>query len=72
MIGRDAPLIAEAFAGTVPVLHAPSMAEAVTRAAAAAYPGDAVLWSPACASFDMFANYVERAEVFTACVKQLP
>jgi UDP-N-acetylmuramoylalanine--D-glutamate ligase len=44
------------------------MEEAVQRAAEQAQAGDAVLMSPACASFDMFRNYPHRAEVFRAAV----
>ncbi len=71
LLGRDAPRIEAAIAGAVPCLHAASMEEAVALAHAQARPGDAVLLSPACASFDMFRNYVHRAEVFVAAVKRL-
>jgi UDP-N-acetylmuramoylalanine--D-glutamate ligase len=47
------------------------MEEAVAQARAQAQPGDAVLLSPACASFDMFRNYIHRGEVFAACVRKL-
>lgn len=71
-IGRDGPLIAAAIAAAgVPIIRADSMAQAVTLAYAQAQTGDAVLLSPACASFDMFKNYVHRADVFIAAVKQL-
>lgn len=71
-IGRDGPLIAEALAATgVPVLRAESMEQAVLSAYSRTQPGDAVLLSPACASFDMFRNYAHRAEVFVAAVAQL-
>jgi len=72
LIGRDAPLIRAALADTgVPLLTASSMAEAVTQANAAAHAGDAVLMSPACASFDMFDNYEHRARVFVQVVQEL-
>lgn len=72
LIGRDAPLIEAAIAGSgVETLHAASLEEAVTQAHRLARPGDAVLLSPACASFDMFRNYVHRAEVFVTAVKKL-
>jgi UDP-N-acetylmuramoylalanine--D-glutamate ligase len=71
LIGRDAPLIAAAFGDAVPCLHATSLEEAVGLAREQARPGDAVLLSPACASFDMFRNYIHRAEVFVAAVKKL-
>jgi UDP-N-acetylmuramoylalanine--D-glutamate ligase len=71
LIGRDAPLIEKALGGfkaeTLPTLEA-----AVRRAAELAEPGDAVLLSPACASFDMFRDYRHRGEAFVAAVKALP
>lgn len=72
LIGRDAPLIREALKDSgVPMHHAATLNDAVTIAQQQARPGDAVLLSPACASFDMFRNYVHRAEVFIAAVQQL-
>ncbi|MFN3543261.1 MAG: UDP-N-acetylmuramoyl-L-alanine--D-glutamate ligase [Thiobacillus sp.] len=72
LIGRDAPQIEAAIAGSgVAIRHAASLDEAVEVAHRLAQPGDAVLLSPACASFDMFRNYVHRAEVFVAAVKRL-
>jgi len=71
LIGRDAPLIGRAIAGCgKPVLSARDMDDAVAIATANAQRGDAVLMSPACASFDMFRNYLHRAEVFIAAVKR--
>jgi UDP-N-acetylmuramoylalanine--D-glutamate ligase len=71
LIGRDAPLIEAAVAGAgVPVLHASSMDQAVALAAEAARRGDAVLLSPACASFDMFRDYKHRGEVFRLAVER--
>jgi UDP-N-acetylmuramoylalanine--D-glutamate ligase len=72
LIGRDAPLIAVALAGICPVSGAGTMAAAVGAAAALAQPGDTVLLSPACASFDMFRDYTERGEAFAAAVRELP
>ncbi|MGE5466250.1 MAG: UDP-N-acetylmuramoyl-L-alanine--D-glutamate ligase [Ignavibacteria bacterium] len=73
LIGRDGPRLGEAIAGAgVPVLAAASLEEAVERAAGVAQRGDAVLLSPACASFDMFRNYEHRADVFAAAVRKLP
>jgi len=70
LIGRDAPLLEKALAGSgVPVTHAADMEFAVSAAASHAQPGDAVLLSPACASFDMFRNYAHRGEVFRAVVE---
>ena len=71
LIGRDGPRIAAALAGRVPAQMARDMAEAVRLAASAALPGDSVLLSPACASFDMFDNYEHRGRVFVAAVKGL-
>jgi len=72
LIGRDAPLIAAALTGCGIDSHkVESMADAVAQAHRLAQPGDAVLLSPACASFDMFRNYTHRAEVFIDAVKKL-
>jgi UDP-N-acetylmuramoylalanine--D-glutamate ligase len=72
LIGRDAPAISAAIVATgVPVENAGTMEAAVTRAAALARPGDAVLLSPACASFDMFRNYGHRGDVFAAAARAL-
>jgi len=72
LIGRDAPAIREALKDTgVALLDADSMAAAVAIASQRALAGDAVLMSPACASFDMFRNYPHRSEVFNAEVRQL-
>ena len=72
LIGKDARLIESAITGArVETLHAASMADAVAKAQAAAQPGDAVLLSPACASFDMFSNYHHRGVVFAQCVHEL-
>jgi UDP-N-acetylmuramoylalanine--D-glutamate ligase len=72
LIGRDAPLIEVALQGSgVPILHAQDMTDAVWQAAKLARAGDAVLLSPACASFDMFRNYAHRAAVFVAAVQDL-
>ena len=72
LIGRDADKIASALSNCeVPMLQADSMGDAVRQAAQQARAGDAVLMSPACASFDMFRNYVHRAEVFVSAVRSL-
>jgi UDP-N-acetylmuramoylalanine--D-glutamate ligase len=72
LIGRDAPAIAKALAGSgVPIDRASSMEEAVAMAHKRAERGDAVLLSPACASFDMFRNYGHRGEVFAKCARDL-
>ena len=72
LIGRDAGLIRAALAATgVPLIDAPSMQEAVVLANGHAVAGDAVLMSPACASLDMFDNYVHRAAAFRDAVAQI-
>ncbi len=72
LIGRDAMLIAAALHGCdVPVTYAVDMSDAVRKAAKFAQAGDAVLLSPACASFDMYRNYAHRAEVFVGEVRKL-
>jgi UDP-N-acetylmuramoylalanine--D-glutamate ligase len=72
LIGRDADKLARAIAGSsVPVERAAGMDEAVTTAFRASRKGDAVLLSPACASFDMFRNYEHRGEAFVAAVRRL-
>ena len=72
LIGRDAALIRQALQGSDVALHdASSMIDAVEQAAALAHEGDAVLMSPACASFDMFKDYAHRAAVFAEAVQSL-
>ena len=69
LIGRDGPQIRSVLEATgVTLMEAASMEEAVKLATQRAHAGDAVLMSPACASFDMFRNYEHRAEVFCAAV----
>ena len=71
VIGEAAERIAGAVGGLLPVERAASMDEAVRRAAQLARPGDAVLLSPACASFDMFEGYADRGRKFVAAVERL-
>ena len=72
LIGRDAPLIEKALAGAAyPIVHAEDMPEAVRKASELAQPHDAVLLSPACASWDMFKDYAERSAIFIASAKAL-
>lgn len=69
LIGRDAALIEAALTGVVPVTRATDMIDAVSRARQMASPSDAVLLSPACASFDMYSGFEERGRVFMAAVQ---
>ena len=72
LIGRDGPRIGHALQGAgVPIVAATDLADAVMQASALARRGDAVLLSPACASFDMFRNYAHRSEVFVQAVRHL-
>jgi len=72
LIGRDAPLIERALAASgVPLERCATLEQAVARAAQLAQPGDAVLLSPACASFDMFRDYRHRGEAFAAALHAL-
>ena len=71
LIGRDAPAIAAVLAGVCQTRNAASMEEAVAEAKRVARPGDTVLLSPACASFDMFRDYGHRGDVFAAAVLKL-
>lgn len=72
LIGRDAGIIANEIKDTgVPMYFAVTMEEAMQKSFLLAQPGDSVLLSPACASFDMFRNYIHRAEVFVAAVRDI-
>lgn len=72
LIGRDGPLIGNVLKEVdVPLIFASDMRDAVQHANALARQGDAVLLSPACASFDMYRDYAHRAEVFIAAVNRL-
>ena len=70
-MGVDNDKLVREFTGVVPhVVSAHTFEEAMKAAAGAARPGDAVLLSPACASFDLFNNYEHRGEMFKAWVNQ--
>jgi UDP-N-acetylmuramoylalanine--D-glutamate ligase len=72
LIGRDAPLLRQALQASGVDLHdATDLPQAVRMALGLARSGDAVLLSPACASFDMFRDYGHRAEVFRQAVVEL-
>jgi len=70
-IGEAAPLIEEALEKVVPTARSETMQEAVEMASRIADPGQIVLLSPACASFDMFENFEHRGDVFKECVLNL-
>lgn len=70
-IGESKRLLSKAFQGLIPFETAVDMEEAVRKAAASAVPGDAVLLAPACSSFDMFKDYVQRGEAFAAAVERI-
>jgi UDP-N-acetylmuramoylalanine--D-glutamate ligase len=71
LIGAAAERIAEALAGKVAVEPVATLEAAVARAAELARPGDVVLLSPACASFDQFRNFEHRGERFRELVRAL-
>jgi UDP-N-acetylmuramoylalanine--D-glutamate ligase len=71
LIGRDAPLIAQALQDCCHITFAPSLQKAVEEANINAQSNDIVLLSPACASFDMFTNFEERGHVFQSLVLNL-
>ncbi|MGB0713579.1 MAG: UDP-N-acetylmuramoyl-L-alanine--D-glutamate ligase [Gammaproteobacteria bacterium] len=68
LFGRDGPLIAAAVGDVVPVEKAHSLEHAIELAARLAVPGDTVLFSPACASFDMYRNFEARGDAFIEAV----
>ena len=71
LIGRDAPQLARALSGVCTLERCDTLPQAVQAAARAAQPGDTVLLSPACASFDMFTDYRQRGTVFVQAVREL-
>jgi UDP-N-acetylmuramoylalanine--D-glutamate ligase len=72
LIGRDAALIRDAIQlSGVPLLEAKTLPEAVLAAKDVSQKGDAILLSPACASFDMFKDYGHRAKVFCEAVADI-
>ncbi len=70
-IGEAGPRFAEILAGSMPVDDVGTLDAAVRSAAANARPGDTILLSPACASFDQFADYEARGAAFRAAVESL-
>jgi len=71
VIGEDAQLIANTLGNSVQLHHADSLEAAILQATTLTQTGDAVLLSPACASFDMFTGYVQRGEAFVQHVQAL-
>ncbi|MFQ6607719.1 MAG: UDP-N-acetylmuramoyl-L-alanine--D-glutamate ligase [Fidelibacterota bacterium] len=71
LVGAAADLIAEVYSGVVPLQNAVTIQNAVEMAWQSAQPGDVVLLSPGCASFDQFDNYEERGKVFKKTVNDL-
>ena len=72
LIGEAAPLLRQAWEGAATMTEAATLRGAVDLAAQGASPGDVVFLSPACASFDMFADYQDRGRQFKALVHALP
>lgn len=71
LIGEATEIIHRALGPYAPTLRASDMDDAVSRAFAAAEPGDVVLLSPGCASFDMYTSYKHRGETFRSAVNHL-
>jgi len=72
LLGEARDRMARELAGAAPITVAGTLPQAVRAAAAAARAGDAVVFSPACSSFDMFRNFEERGEAFRKAVEELP
>jgi UDP-N-acetylmuramoylalanine--D-glutamate ligase len=70
-IGNDAPVIAEAFRAEAPIHDCQTIDRAVAKAAEISTPGDVVLLSPACASYDQFDHFEHRGDTFKALVRAL-
>lgn len=71
VFGQAGELLRNVLGGETRTLLVDSLATAVKEAAATAVPGETVLLSPACASFDQFDNYIHRGNVFRSCVEEL-
>lgn len=69
--GVDGEMVAEVAREALPVFSADSLESAVKMGREQALPGDCVLLSPACASFDMFKSYQDRGRAFVSCVERL-
>lgn len=71
LLGEAQEILAKSLKGVCELVLVKDMAEAIQRADQKAHPGDCVLLSPACASFDMFRNFEHRGEVFMQLVREL-
>ena len=71
LLGRDTDRIANALSDACELLQVDSLKEAVRTAAGIAAPGSTVLLAPACSSLDMFANFADRGQQYTAAVRGL-
>jgi UDP-N-acetylmuramoylalanine--D-glutamate ligase len=71
LLGETREHLAQVWKGLAPICLVANLAEAVRRAHDLARPGEVVLLSPACASFDMFKDYAQRGETFQRLVKEL-
>jgi UDP-N-acetylmuramoylalanine--D-glutamate ligase len=67
--GESAPIIEADLGAAIPVVRGGTFEDVLSRAAALAQRGDAVLLSPACSSYDMFDNYEQRGDIFRALVE---
>ena len=70
VFGEDGPALADAFRADTQVTAAETLDDAVSQSLNAARAGQVVLFSPACASFDMFTNFEERGRAFKASVRR--
>jgi UDP-N-acetylmuramoylalanine--D-glutamate ligase len=70
LLGEDAVHIEKALNGFPRICHVSSLEAAIDRASEIGKPGDTVLFSPACASFDMFQSYVHRGDHFRLLVQE--
>ena len=71
LLGETRKRLAQTWKDLAPICLVNSMAEAVRRAYDLARPGEVVLLSPACASFDMFKDYAHRGETFQKLVQEM-
>ena len=72
VFGEAVPKVKNEFPAKHPVAYTDTLSNAVLEASGMAEPGDTVLLSPGCTSFDQFNDYEERGRVFKACVEALP